>query len=100
GIFSFGYLLQNKDKVKAIPINGVYPSVETIRSGQYPLVRPLYMYVKKNSRKRAEIRNFIDFFLTSSFLGERGLLVQKGLVPLPEKDFNRISKEALEKLGR
>ena len=46
-IVGFSYLEENMDKVKPLPINGIVPTAQTIASGEYPLTRPLYLYVKK-----------------------------------------------------
>lgn len=46
GYFGYAYYLAQKDKLKALNINGVAPTEENIRSGKYiPLSRPLYIYM-------------------------------------------------------
>lgn len=47
GVFGYSYLQENRGMVKALPLNGVLPSAETIADGSYPASRPLYLYVKK-----------------------------------------------------
>src|SRR3546814_4358414 len=47
GIFGFSYLDANKDKIKAVPVQGVSPTYDTIAGGSYPGSRPLFLYVKK-----------------------------------------------------
>ena len=47
GVFGYSYLEENQDLVKALPMNGVVPTAETIADGSYPASRPLYIYVKK-----------------------------------------------------
>lgn len=37
----------NTDKLELAAISGVEPSNETISSGEYPVSRPLYVYIKK-----------------------------------------------------
>ncbi len=49
GVVKFGFFINNKDSVKAIKIDNIYPSVENIRSYKYPLHRVLYSYVKLNN---------------------------------------------------
>ena len=46
GIFGFSFLDQNSDTVQGSIINGAEPSFENIASGDYPVSRPLYFYVK------------------------------------------------------
>src|SRR3546814_11678499 len=47
GIFGFSYLDANKDKIKAVPVQGVSPTYDSIADGSYPGSRPLFIYVKK-----------------------------------------------------
>lgn len=47
GIFGYSYLEENAGTIKALTLDGVAPSAETIASGRYPGSRPLYFYVKK-----------------------------------------------------
>ncbi len=72
GFFGCAYYFANQDKVKALRISptedaaaGVEPSQETVKSGAYkPLARPLFIYVKKSSLARQEVRDFVHFYLT------------------------------------
>jgi phosphate transport system substrate-binding protein len=68
GYFGYAYYIENKDKLKAVPIDGgsgpVAPSKETILTGEYaPLSRPLFIYVNKDSLKKPEVKAFIDYYL-------------------------------------
>ena len=47
GVFGFSFLDQNADKVQGSVIDGKTPTFENIASGDYPISRPLYFYVKK-----------------------------------------------------
>lgn len=45
GYFGFAYLLENEDSLRAVSVEGVAPSFQTISDGSYsPLGRPIYMY--------------------------------------------------------
>ncbi len=46
GIFGFSFLDENGDKVQGSEIGGVIPSFDSIASGNYPISRPLYFYIK------------------------------------------------------
>lgn len=62
GYFGFAYYEQSKDKLKAVTVNGVGPSTETIADGTYqPLSRPLFIYVNKGTSNPAVLAfaNFI-----------------------------------------
>lgn len=69
GYFGYAYYLENKDKLKVVPIdagNGaVAPDEKTINDGSYkPLSRPIFIYVNKASLERPEVKEFIKFYLT------------------------------------
>ena len=65
GFFGLSYVEENPDAVKALEVNGIYPSKETVLDGTYtPLGRGLFIYV--NNAKYAEneaLRTFVDFYL-------------------------------------
>ncbi|HEY8394559.1 MAG TPA: PstS family phosphate ABC transporter substrate-binding protein [Thermaerobacter sp.] len=69
GYFGYAYYAENKDKLKAVPIDGgngpVAPSDETIAAGTYkPLSRPIFIYVNNEAYKtRPEVKAFVDFYL-------------------------------------
>src|SRR5690606_3556924 len=46
GVFGLSFYDQNRDTLKVATVSGVTPSLETIASGEYPVSRPLYFYVK------------------------------------------------------
>ena len=48
GIFGFSFLQNNADRVKGAVIDGVAPTFENIASGDYPVSRSLFFYVKTN----------------------------------------------------
>jgi phosphate transport system substrate-binding protein len=68
GYFGLSYYEQNKDKLKALEVDGgdgcVAPSTDTVQSGDYkPLSRPLFVYVKTEALARPEAKAFLDFLL-------------------------------------
>src|SRR4030095_8651420 len=57
GFFGYAYYQNNKEGLKDIKVaeegtEGIQPTTETITSGDYPLSRPLFIYVKEASPKR------------------------------------------------
>jgi len=44
--------------VKAVSVNGVLPDVKTVRSGSYPVSRPLYFYT--NGQPSGVVKQFVD----------------------------------------
>lgn len=87
GYFGFAYYVENRDKLRAVPIDGgrgpVEPTEETIASGSYtPLSRPLFIYVNNEAyRTRPEVRAFVDYYL--EVVGE--LAPEVGYIPLPDE---------------
>ncbi|MEL6793492.1 MAG: PstS family phosphate ABC transporter substrate-binding protein, partial [Pseudomonadota bacterium] len=47
GVFGYSFLDQNADKLQGATVDGVEPSFDAIASGDYPVSRSLYFYVKK-----------------------------------------------------
>jgi phosphate transport system substrate-binding protein len=70
GYFGLSYYEENKGRLKLLAVdngNGcVKPSTKTVQSRAYkPLSRPLFIYAKRDSFKRAEVRAFIGFALNN-----------------------------------
>lgn len=87
GVFGFSFLEQNSDLVQGATVGGVEPEFELIASGEYPIARSLYFYVKKDHiGKVAGIREFLAEFTSEDAWGEEGYLADKGLIPLGEDE--------------
>ncbi len=87
GIFGFSFLDQNSDKVAGIKVQGVAPEFEAIASGEYPISRPLYFYVKKaHVGVIPGIVEFLQEFSSEKAWGEEGYLSDKGLIPMPDAE--------------
>lgn len=84
GIFGYSFLYENSDKLKDVAINGVEANFETIASGEYPVSRPLYIYVK-NAHKGVipGLSEFVDEYVSEAAFGDDGYLSERGLIPLP-----------------
>ncbi len=90
GYFGLAYYTENADKLKAVPIaekagaKPVPPSLETVIDGSYqPLARPIFIYVSDKGMKRAEVREFVEFYLKNA----AKLAKEVGYVPLPPKAY-------------
>ena len=85
GIFGFSYFDQNRERLQAATIEGVSPTFESIYDGEYPLARPLYLYVKQVHVGRIPgLFPFLEEFTRDAAVGEDGYLSTQGLVPVPE----------------
>ncbi|MBQ0140341.1 MAG: PstS family phosphate ABC transporter substrate-binding protein [Kurthia sp.] len=95
GYFGFAYYIANKEKLQIVKIDGVEPTHETIKSGEYtPLSRPLFVYVKNEAVKENPVMyNFLAYMIDNS--GD--LAESVGYVKSPDSDYEE-DKESLEKL--
>ena len=85
GVFGLSFYQNNTDKLKVATMSGVVPSVETIASGDYPVSRPLYFYVKKaHIGVIPGLKEYIEFFVSDDMAGPDGPLAAYGLVSDPE----------------
>lgn len=85
GVFGLSFYQNNTNKLEVATINGVIPSVETIASGDYPVSRPLYFYVKNaHIGVIPGLVEYVEFFVSDEMAGPDGALAQYGLVPDPE----------------
>jgi phosphate transport system substrate-binding protein len=95
-IFTFSYLDQNRDKIRAATVDGVAASLATISSGQYPISRPLFIYVKhQHVGIIPGLAEFVQAFVSSRAAGADGYLADKGLIPMPAKEL--AAQQALAK---
>ena len=85
GVFGLSFYENNTDKLKVATMAGVNPSTETIASGEYPVSRPLFFYVKKQHIGTVPgLKEFADFFVSDELAGPEGPLAAYGLVADPE----------------
>jgi phosphate transport system substrate-binding protein len=65
GYFGYSYYVNNQDNLKVLAVDGVEPTTDSIRSGEYLLSRPLFIYVSTEALKNNEaVKPFVDFYLT------------------------------------
>ncbi len=84
GVFGLSFYDQNRDTLKVATVSGVTPSLETIASGEYPVSRPLYFYVKgEHIGVIPGIEEYVQFFLSDAMTGTGGTLETAGLIPQP-----------------
>ncbi len=76
GYIGVGFLDAN---VKALKIDGVMPSRETIASGTYPLARPLFMFTNGYPKLGSMTHKFCSFYLSE--MGQE-IIEAKGFVPV------------------
>jgi phosphate transport system substrate-binding protein len=98
GYFGFAYYVENRDKLKAVPIvnekgRPVAPSMEAVEQGNYsPLSRPIFIYVSAKSLEKPEVKEFIEYYMKHG-----GKLAKEvKYVPLPESAY-RMALEHVQK---
>jgi phosphate transport system substrate-binding protein len=91
GVFGLAFYENNADKLKVATVGGVVPSTETISSGEYPVSRPLFFYVKKaHIGVIPGLKEYVDFFISDDMIGPDSPLAQYGLVAAPDAEREEI----------
>jgi phosphate transport system substrate-binding protein len=100
GIFGLAFFENNQDKLKVATMGGVAPSTETISTGEYPVSRPLFFYVKKaHIGVIPGLKEFASFFVADEIAGPDGPLSAYGLVADPELAATQATIEAETPMG-
>ena len=90
GIFGYSFLEENTDRVKALKIDGIAPTFETISSAKYTAARPLYVYIKKaHIGVIPGLKEFAEEYVSNKAIGEEGYLSDRGLVSLDSSDLTK-----------
>jgi phosphate transport system substrate-binding protein len=101
GYFGLAYYTQNRARLRAVaiddgvPNNGdgaIAPNPETVANATYqPLSRPVFLYVNASDAQRAEVRDFVEFYLRAARL----VAPDVGYVALPDSAF-KLAQTRLE----
>lgn len=85
GVFGLSFYENNTNVIEIATIDGVRPSAETVASGEYPVSRPLYFYVKDiHAQMIPGMWDYVRFFVSDDMAGPDGALVDYGLVQDPD----------------
>ena len=68
--------------VKALEINGILPTAETVTSAKYPVSRPLYLYTNGKPKAGTHLYNFVMLYATPE---GRKIVEDVGFVPVQPK---------------
>ncbi len=92
GYFGFSYYEENKGRMKVLKIDGekgggcVEPTADTVLKNTYvPLSRPLFIYVRKASLARPEVKGFVQYYLENT----DEISDSVGFIKLPEADVKK-----------
>ena len=77
---AIGYasLASVSDSVKAVSVNGVTPSEETVKDGSYVVQRPFVLVTKEDKKLSGTAQKFFDY-VTSSDASD--IISKAGVVP-------------------
>jgi phosphate transport system substrate-binding protein len=85
GVFGLAFYENNTDKLKVATMSGIVPSTQSIATGEYPVSRPLFFYVKKaHIGVIPGLKEYAQFFVADELAGPTGPLANYGLVSDPE----------------
>jgi phosphate transport system substrate-binding protein len=76
GYVGIGFLDAN---VKALKVDGIMPSKQTIVSGKYPVARPLFMFTNGYPKLGSVVHEFCTFYLTET---GQDIVEAKGFIPM------------------
>ena len=81
GIFGYSFLEENVSVIKGATINGVVPDYDNIKSGDYAISRPLFVYFKQEHFDVIpNLKEFMEEYQSENAIGEEGYLTEKGLI--------------------
>lgn len=97
GIMGYGYLVEHEDTLQAVAIENVVPDPLTISRLEYPLARPLFVYLKPGHKDLVPgMSEFIEEYVRGMNPGG-GYLFAHGLVPYFDfVDFEQVAGEAID----
>jgi len=90
GWVGFAFADENSDSVTSLEVDGgagcVAPDAATIASGEYPMSRPLFIYVNTDeAASRPELAAFVDYYLSD-----------EGIAAVTEADYIAVTPDVLE----
>ncbi|MBF7042217.1 substrate-binding domain-containing protein [Campylobacter volucris] len=94
GLFGYGFLTSNEDKINAVSIDGIQANNENISNGTYKLARSLFIYI---NAKKPQAIEFAKIYMSDD-LAKRGAELEKlGLVPLDDELLKQTQKHLEDK---
>ena len=89
GWVGFAFFEENAAALKALEVDGgdgcVAPSAESIATFEYPMSRPLFIYVNSGmAAEKPALVDFVDYYLSAEGIAA---VAQAGYVDLPAAEF-------------
>ncbi len=96
GIFGYSFLYENADRLKAVRVNGIEPTPETIADFSYDIARPLYIYIKNAHRGVIPgLEEFLAEYVSEESLGDGGYQQERGLTVLAPELLEAVQNDVL-----
>lgn len=97
GYFGFAYLEHNQNLLRAVAVDGVYPSAESVLGGEdiepYPLSRPLFIFTAPEIiAEKPQVADFVNYFLTNV----NEVITEVGYFPQSDELLNEAKATLLE----
>ena len=74
---------EHRNLIDNVDVDGVAPSAEEAKSGNYPLSRPLFIYVNKKATEREDVDKFVTTYLEHA----EAVMPRVYFYQLPEQDY-------------
>lgn len=98
GVFGLSFYEANRDRIKVATMSGVEPNQDTIISGEYPVSRPLYIYVKgAHIGVIPGLQEYAQFHISDGMSGFGSVLESAGLIPLADDERAEIMQAITQK---
>jgi phosphate transport system substrate-binding protein len=94
GYFGYSYYENNLDTLRALAVDGVRPTEDSIRTGEYLLSRPLFIYVSTDALEdNKAVKPFVDFYLSRQNLDRLVMAAKYVTMPASLEEESRAQYE-------
>ncbi|MBA5723951.1 PstS family phosphate ABC transporter substrate-binding protein [Candidatus Liberibacter sp.] len=94
GFLGLSFYKNNTDILSVVAIDGVVPSMQTVFSREYPIVRPFIFYVKnKHLGNIIGLKEYVAFMISDQIMASDSALVRYGLIPASDYERKSIQND-------
>ncbi|MEO1279672.1 MAG: substrate-binding domain-containing protein [Planctomycetota bacterium] len=96
GVFGYSFLEENASAIQGATVGGTEPTFDNILTGDYPLSRTMYFYVKnQHVGVIPGIMEYVAEFVSQDASANGGYLVERGLIPLADEAHTDNAEQAM-----
>ncbi len=100
GVFGLSFYESNRDRLQVASVAGVTPTAKTVETGEYPISRPLFFYIKDaHIGVIPGLQEYAQFFISEGVSGIGSPLEQAGLVPLNDQERAEVLSRIENRVG-